>query len=93
MATVSEYSAAARELVDRASGTGWALIASADGVVTVLPKSNRQVRRETVRKILALNRRGLSSYEIARELESQGVPTARGGRWALRPSTRSSGES
>jgi hypothetical protein len=77
-ASLFEHSAGARELVDRAHGTGWVLIASADGVVVVLSQSKRQQRRDVVRLIMREHSRGKGPCEIARMLTEAGVRTARG---------------
>ena len=41
----------------------------------------REMSPETVERIHELHRSGLTPTAIARELNRQGVPTARGGRW------------
>jgi hypothetical protein len=83
IASVFEHTAEVGALVDRAiSGRGWALVISSDGCVVALSASKRQNRRETVRTIMRMHDRGMTPVQIAHELQEQGVPTARGGRWA-----------
>jgi hypothetical protein len=77
-ASLFEHSAGVRELVDRAHGTGWCLIASADGVVVVLSKSKRQQRRDAVQTIMRLHAQGKGPCEIARTMTERDIPTARG---------------
>lgn len=68
-------------LLLRASRTGWTLLLSADGVGCLLSGGHARTHFEAERRIVREHRAGRSLRQIARDLEADGVPTSRGGRW------------